>query len=150
MLSRLSLAAAAAASSRAQDDELAYQWAAEKGLNTTPTTSKNWLKFSQEDFRLAIPPSPRFYEYVHLHMCQCNYMVGEGRIARLFPDSDPKERWIWSRYHKVMADEAVGTRRWTAAGTVFTWDRFQHAGQPYHPSARHKGRCPFTGACGEA
>jgi len=65
---------------------------------------RQWLKFTQTNVPLGIGGAARFGhdEYTHYYYAQSCYVLGEDRYAKMFPNSNAKERITWSRYKETV------------------------------------------------
>jgi squalene cyclase len=73
----------------------------------TSEYAKKWLKYCQGHISVGQGRTGQHDEYTHYYYAQVNYVLGEDRFEKLFPDSKPDDRLTWSKYRKSMFDYLV-------------------------------------------
>jgi hypothetical protein len=62
---------------------------------------KRWFKFCHSHLRTLGDGRMGHDEYTHYYFAQAVYMLGEDGWARMFPESKPADRIVWSKYRKA-------------------------------------------------
>ncbi len=97
------------------------------GEYTSPL-AKQWLAFVKPQVPVNTVGSDQFghSEYTHYYYAQVIYTLGEDGYAKMFPESKPNDRLLWSKYRNTFFEflrgkqNADGSWTGTAIGQVYT------------------------------
>lgn len=69
--------------------------------------AKKWILYCKEHIPIA---SGRLAhdEYQSYYLAQAIYVLGDDRYGEMFPKSDPKDRWTWTKYREAMYEYLKG------------------------------------------
>jgi hypothetical protein len=93
---------------------------------------KGWLKACKETIPPILESGNRMGhdEYTHYYFAQVLYVLGDDGYAKLYPESKPENRLLWSKYRKTTFDSLIkaqnadgswtGTGRWGSVGPVYS------------------------------
>src|SRR5262249_50787132 len=65
---------------------------------------KQWLNYCQSVISGAAKGSLGYEDYTHYHLAQAVYILGDRGYEKLFPESKPDERLVWSTYRTTLFD----------------------------------------------
>ncbi|GIW80357.1 MAG: hypothetical protein KatS3mg105_2164 [Gemmatales bacterium] len=72
--------------------------------------AKRWLAFCQQRISLVGNARMGHDEYTHYYLAQALYILGDKGYEKLFPNTEPSKRLVWSRYRQAMFERLASAQ----------------------------------------